>query len=117
MFQAQVSKTSDVRAVVVGEQVLCARITAPRGVVDWRAEYRNLSYEPIQCPDGMRRAILRFLAGFGLNFGAFDFAVTADGTWWFLECNPNGQWAWLEAAAGLPITSAIADLLENGESK
>jgi hypothetical protein len=32
-----------------------------------------------------------------------------------LECNPNGQWAWLEAAVGLPITTAMADLLQNGE--
>ncbi|WP_329150150.1 hypothetical protein OIU91_25245 [Streptomyces sp. NBC_01456] len=53
---------------------------------------------------------------FDLRYGAFDFALTADGAWWFLECNPNGQWAWLEAAAGLPLTAAIADLLENGET-
>ncbi|MCP9958475.1 ATP-grasp ribosomal peptide maturase [Streptomyces sudanensis] len=117
LFQAQVSKVADVRAVVVGEQVLSARITAPPGVVDWRAEYQNLTYEPITCPDGMGGALVRFLADFGLDFGAFDFAVTADGTWWFLECNPNGQWAWLEDAAGLPITHAIADLLENGASR
>ncbi|MFE5117867.1 ATP-grasp ribosomal peptide maturase [Streptomyces sp. NPDC056669] len=116
LFQAQVPKDFDVRAVVVGEQVFCAQITAPPGVLDWRAEYRNLTYEPIRCPDGMRRTLVRFLARFGLSFGAFDFAVTTDGTWWFLECNPNGQWAWLEDAAGLPITTAIADLLENGES-
>ncbi|KUO10863.1 hypothetical protein [Streptomyces sp. DSM 15324] len=64
----------------------------------------------------MRGALARFLADFGLSFGAFDFAVTASGAWWFLECNPNGQWAWLEDAAGLPITHAIADLLENGAS-
>ncbi|MFE1959635.1 ATP-grasp ribosomal peptide maturase [Streptomyces sp. NPDC059479] len=115
LFQARIPKSSDMRVIVVGEQVFCARITAPPGVVDWRAEYRNLSYEPIPCPDDLRRAMLRFLAGFGLNFGAFDFAVTADDAWWFLECNPNGQWAWLEEAAGLPLTAAVADLLENGE--
>ncbi|MDI6518838.1 ATP-grasp ribosomal peptide maturase [Streptomyces coelicoflavus] len=115
LFQARVPKVADVRAVVVGEQVFSARITAPPGVVDWRAEYRSLTYEPVACPDGMREALIRFLADFGLNFGAFDFAVTADGGWWFLECNPNGQWAWLEDAAGLPITTAIADLLESGE--
>jgi ATP-grasp ribosomal peptide maturase len=114
LFQAHVPKTSDIRAVVVGDRVFCARITAPAGVVDWRAEYRNLRYEPISCPDDIRRALLQFLAGFGLSFGAFDFALTADDAWWFLECNPNGQWAWLEDAAGLPITAAIADLLENG---
>jgi ATP-grasp ribosomal peptide maturase len=117
LFQAQVPKTSDVRAVVVGNRVFCARITVPAGVVDWRAEYRNLRYESISCPDDVQRALLRFLADFGLRFGAFDFALTADEEWWFLECNPNGQWAWLEDAAGLPITAAIADLLEKGEGE
>ncbi|MFF8773246.1 ATP-grasp ribosomal peptide maturase [Kitasatospora sp. NPDC015120] len=114
LFQAQVPKSGDVRAVVVGDQAFCALITAPVGVLDWRSEYRNLTYEPVDCPDPVRAALLRFLGEFGLRFGAFDFAVTPEGEWWFLECNPNGQWAWLEHAAGLPITSAIADLLENG---
>ncbi|KOT91477.1 hypothetical protein ADK86_22675 [Streptomyces sp. NRRL F-5755] len=114
LFQARVPKEADVRAVVVGEQAFSARITAPPGVVDWRAEYQNLIYEPVACPRETGGALKRFLATFGLNFGAFDFAVTADGTWWFLECNPNGQWAWLEDATALPITHAIADLLENG---
>ncbi|MFD5567644.1 ATP-grasp ribosomal peptide maturase [Streptomyces cadmiisoli] len=117
LFQAQVPKVADVRAVVVGEQVFSARITAPPGVVDWRSAYQSLTYEPVICPDETRGALVRFLAAFGLNFGAFDFAVTADDAWWFLECNPNGQWAWLEDAAGLPITHAIADLLENGASR
>ncbi|MFF9571210.1 ATP-grasp ribosomal peptide maturase [Streptomyces sp. NPDC014685] len=117
LFQARVPKVADVRAVVVGERVFSARITAPPGIVDWRAEYRSLTYEPVACPKEIRRALVRFLDDFGLNFGAFDFAVTADGGWWFLECNPNGQWAWLEGVAGLPITTAIADLLENGASR
>lgn len=117
LFQAQVPKVADVRAVVVGDQAFSALITAPPGVVDWRAEYQNLTYEPVVCPEGLRQALMRFLGDFGLTFGAFDFAVTPDGAWWFLECNPNGQWAWLEDAAGLPITSAIADLLENGVSQ
>lgn len=117
LFQAQVPKVADVRVVVVGEQVFSARITAPPGVVDWRADYQHLTYEPVACPDGIRGALVLFLARFGLSFGAFDFAVTADGAWWFLEVNPNGQWAWLEDAAGLPITHAIADLLENGASQ
>ncbi|WP_250306369.1 ATP-grasp ribosomal peptide maturase [Streptomyces sp. A 4/2] len=115
LFQAQVPKVADVRAVVVGTEVFCAQITSPPGVVDWRAEYRNLRYKAVPCSPEVRSALLQFLAHFGLSFGAFDFAVTVDGTWWFLECNPNGQWAWLEAAAALPITTAIADLLENGE--
>lgn len=30
------------------------------------------------------------------------------------ECNPAGQYGWLEEALGLPITAALADLLANG---
>uniref|UniRef100_A0AAU3H0T1 ATP-grasp ribosomal peptide maturase n=1 Tax=Streptomyces sp. NBC_01401 TaxID=2903854 RepID=A0AAU3H0T1_9ACTN len=93
------------------------RITAPPGVVDWRAEYKNLSYAPVGCPPYMQHALHRFLDSFDLAYGAFGFAVTEDGAWWFLECNPNGQWAWLEAATGLPLTRAIADLLEQGEER
>jgi hypothetical protein len=30
------------------------------------------------------------------------------------ECNQFGQYGWLEDALDLPITSALADLLESG---
>jgi hypothetical protein len=46
----------------------------------------------------------------GLRFAAMDFVVTPDGEWWF-QCNPNGQWAWIEAETALPITAALADAL------
>ena len=29
-----------------------------------------------------------------------------------LECNPSGQWYWLELETGLPMCAALADLLE-----
>lgn len=52
-----------------------------------------------------------YLDSFGLLFGAFDFSVTPNGEWWFLECNPNGAWAWIEDRVQLPIANALADLL------
>jgi len=33
----------------------------------------------------------------------------------FLECNPNGQWLWIELETGMRISEAIADALETGE--
>jgi hypothetical protein len=30
-----------------------------------------------------------------LHYGRFDFIVDDD-AWWFLECNPNGQYGWLD---------------------
>ncbi len=55
-----------------------------------------------------------FMRAFDLSFGAFDFAVTTTGEWIMFECNPFGQYGWLEEELGLPITSALADLLETG---
>ena len=51
------------------------------------------------------------VAPFGLSFGAFDFVVTPEGRWVFLECNPAGQYGWLEGHTGLPITEAVAGTL------
>ena len=40
----------------------------------------------------------------------FDLALDQTGTYWFLEINPNGEWGW-QQRCGLPIASALADLL------
>lgn len=45
---------------------------------------------------------------------AFDFAVTPGGVWYFLECNPNGQWAWQPPETTADIALALADHLEKG---
>ncbi|WP_197048732.1 ATP-grasp ribosomal peptide maturase [Streptosporangium roseum] len=109
LFQARVRKTADLRVTVVGKRVFCVRIDSD--LLDWRQDYDRLSYTVIEPPPGLAAACLAYLGEFGLSFGAFDFALTGDGVPVFLECNPNGQWGWLEDATGLPIAAAIADLL------
>jgi len=44
---------------------------------------------------------------YGLNYDAFDFAITPDGRIIFFELNPNGQWAWQEIYLGLRMTDAL----------
>ncbi|WP_435279755.1 ATP-grasp ribosomal peptide maturase [Streptomyces sp. 1222.5] len=110
LFQQLVPKTADVRVTVIGAKTFCARIDSD--LMDWRTDYSRLRYTPIDAPPGIEYALHRYLDRFGLVFGAFDFAVDADGRWWFLECNPSGQWYWLEPETGLPMLAAMADLLE-----
>jgi hypothetical protein len=57
---------------------------------------------------------VQFLQCLGLNFGAFDFVVTPDNQWVMLECNPAGQWLWLQEETGAEIAEGIADLLVSG---
>lgn len=110
MFQAKVRKDADVRVTVVGDRVFAVRIDS--GLLDWRADYDAHAYTVVSPPPWIDSALHAYLARFGLSFGCFDFALDTAGEWVFLECNPNGQWAWLEAVTGLPMTAAFADLLE-----
>ncbi|MFF7752652.1 ATP-grasp ribosomal peptide maturase [Streptomyces sp. NPDC007971] len=110
LFQERVLKTADVRVTVIGRRVFCVRINSD--LLDWRTDYGRLKYTPVELPPRIRTSLFRYLDHFGLVFGAFDFCVGGDGRWWFLECNPSGQWYWLEPETGLPMLEAMADLLE-----
>nr|WP_203950012.1 ATP-grasp ribosomal peptide maturase [Microbispora rosea] len=109
LFQQVVDKAADLRVTVAGNHVFCVRITSP--LLDWRRDYDQISYALVDPPAGLAAACHAYLRELGLTFGAFDFALTADDAPVFLECNPNGQWGWLEEATGAPIAGAIADLL------
>lgn len=113
LFQECIPKEYDVRLTVVGDRFFAVAIHASsdQAYVDWRSHYDALKYEAIETPEDVRYSIKALLERFGLTFGAFDFTVTPDGEWVFLELNPNGQWAWIEDHTGLPITAAVADLL------
>ena len=50
----------------------------------------------------------------GLLFSAFDLVVDKEGRFWFLEDNPNGQWAFIEQWTHQPIGRSIAALLTGG---
>ncbi|MFJ8668574.1 ATP-grasp ribosomal peptide maturase [Streptomyces sp. NPDC093600] len=110
LFQQRVDKVADVRVTLIGRQVFSVRIDS--GLLDWRTDYDRLTYTVVEPPPGITDALHRYVDHFGLVFGAFDFAVDRSGAWWFLECNPSGQWAWMEPETGLPMVAAMADLLE-----
>lgn len=116
LFQEFLTKAWEARVTVVGDRVFGAAIHAGSDAarVDFRADYGSLDYAIVEPPESVIAGMLRFLKAFGLSFGAFDFAVTPDGEWVMLECNPFGQYGWLEEALDLPITAALADLLMNG---
>lgn len=110
LFQHRVDKAADVRVTVIGRKVFSVRIDSD--LLDWRTDYDRLTYTVVEPPPRITDALHRYLDHFGLVFGAFDFAVDRTGAWWFLECNPSGQWAWMEPETGLPMVAAMADLLE-----
>ncbi|WP_052850528.1 ATP-grasp ribosomal peptide maturase [Streptomyces avicenniae] len=115
LFQAKVDKAFDARVTAVGERVFAVRIDSPD--LDWRRRQDLMTCTPIEVPPETARSIVTYLRHFALVHGAFDFAVTAEGSWYFLECNPNGQWAWQPPATTEAIARALADQLEKGTTR
>jgi ATP-grasp ribosomal peptide maturase len=119
LVQEWVPKKYDTRVTMVGQKAFAVAIHADseRGHIDWRADYGSLKYRVIDPPHGIVTAATRFLRCLGLTFGVFDFVVTPDDDWVMLECNPAGQWLWLQDEAGVDIAAGIADLLASGEGR
>ncbi len=89
--------------------------TTDQARLDFRRDYRALHYERIGVPGDVAAGVGALMAELGLAFAAIDFVVRTDGQWVFIgDVNPGGQYGWLEAATGVPLTDALADLLAHG---
>jgi len=119
-IQYWASKRFECRAVVVGEKIFAVAIHAgsEASYVDWRSDFPSLTYEVMELPEAVAKGLRMFMTELGLVYGAFDLVIGVDGrgedTVWLLECNPGGQYGFLEGMAGVPITSSLVDLLERG---
>ncbi|MDV9189568.1 ATP-grasp ribosomal peptide maturase [Streptomyces sp. SR27] len=114
LFQACVPKIADIRLAAVGGELFATRIDTVGDHLDWRQDQRLITCSPISVPSAVGDAVRSYLHAFGLTFGAFDFALDREGRWWFLECNPNGQWAFVNEDTSRAIASALADSLQKG---
>lgn len=83
----------------------------PEDEVDWRVETMTFPHRQIEIPSEIEACMNKFLAAMNLTSGSFDFALTSDDQWIFLECNPNGQWLWLELKTGVELARKVASLL------
>lgn len=112
--QNYVEKMFELRVTVVDSKVFACKIDSQvqkedQGKVDWRQGYDyGLKHSIFDLPREVSEKCKLFLHKMGLRFGCFDFIVTPEGQYIFLECNPNGQWLWIELETGLSISTAIA---------
>lgn len=114
--QTEVKKRFDVRVTVVADKVFAAAIHSQdfsETEVDWRKGSRpDLRHECVSLPEDLEAKCIELTTRLGLRYGAIDLVCDEAGVFWFLEINPNGQWAWIENMTGYPIASAIVDALE-----
>lgn len=115
VVQPYINKKREWRVTIVGNRVFACEIhsqSSDRANFDWRRyDLNNVAHLAGRLPKDIENKCLALTKKLGLNFGAIDLIEKPNGEFIFLEINSNGQWAWVEALTGLPISLAIAEHL------
>ena len=111
-FQRYIEAECDVRVVWAGERAMAVRIDSQSGIdqVDSRLD-NSVAFTPWQLPPELYAGLAGLMADLGLVFGVIDLRIGLDGRCYFLEVNPQGQFAYLEIKTGLPMCAEVAALL------
>ncbi len=100
IFQEPVPKAYEIRITSMGAVNFAYKIKSQEhieGTVDWRnIPLEELEIEPCVLPDRISRFCTDYLMVMKLRFGCFDFIVTPEGEYVFLELNQQGQFVWKE---------------------
>ena len=115
IYQSYVEKRREWRVTVVGDRVFSAAIyTRDDAKEDWRKMQIDpgaVQFRRDKFPHELELLCHAYLRHMGLRYGAFDFIERPSGEVVFLECNPSGQFMWLQDDLGYCIADGIADEL------
>lgn len=117
IYQALVPKAFEVRVTVMARCVLSAKVLSQQtreGRLDWRKAYEEIVMEPFTLPPSIATGCIQILKKLGIVFGCFDFIVTPQGAYVFLEVNEMGQFLFVEYYAGVPLLEAFSEFLLSG---
>ena len=111
--QERIEGEEEVTVVYIDGNTYAA--SAPRNSFDGEDSRTALFVNPTSWPrcslsTDDERAIKGFMDETGYRFGRFDF-IRKNGELWFLELNPNGQWAWLDEKNENGLVSLVADAI------
>jgi len=102
--------THDVTVACIGEKLFAYEL--PRSSFDGQDCRFSSTLEdhwtPCNLSPAEANAIRRFMQATGFTYGRIDMLRDADGLW-FLEVNPNGQFAWLDPHGKNGLLNAVAD--------
>lgn len=117
ILQEKIEKECDIRVTIVGNKVYAAAIHSQdykETKTDWRLSDLygiDLKYTKHNLPSKIIESCVKITDYFNLNYSAIDLIYTPKHEYYFLEMNPNGQWAWIEEKLGFPIRDSIIKFL------
>jgi hypothetical protein len=105
-----VDASHDVTVVCVGEQLFAYELARDHFVGEdcrFPSFLQDLPWNPIALTEDQTTAIRSFMKATGFTYGRIDFLRDPEGLW-FLEVNPNGQFAWLDPESKNGLIDAVA---------
>jgi hypothetical protein len=111
LVQEYVEKKYEIRLTCVGDKIFPVKILSQvndNTKIDWRIENcAAVEYEKMNINCDINNRCLKLLDCFNLNFACIDLIVGKNNKIYFLDLNPNGQWAWLDEILKLGIAEEI----------
>lgn len=100
IFQQRINKAFELRVNYFGHVPVAVKIKSqdhPKGQLDWRRiPTHEMELEPFELPSAIKDQCCQIMQQLGLLFACFDFIVTKDNEYYFLELNESGQFLWIE---------------------
>jgi len=117
IVQEYIDKSYELRVNVIDGECFATRINSQNSddtKIDWRtSQHLQTMFETYEIEGELRKKLLAFMQMTGLNFGAFDLIRTPEGEIVFLECNPDGQWLFLNKETSNNTTNAMHTHIQN----
>jgi len=85
-------------------------LSNPKAAYDWRID-DNHGVVKAELPAEIERRLTQLLRMLHLHSGAVDLRATPDGTIYFLEINPTGQFLFLDVYGDMKVGDAFCEML------
>lgn len=102
----------NLRVMVIGDKVCSAVAVGVSGdAIDFRGENQyqsgEVSYRQVELPEEVQQQCISAVAALGLSYSGVDIKRTADGQYYFLECNSSPVYMDVEIKMQHPITEDL----------
>jgi hypothetical protein len=108
IWQRKIIGRHHLRVCVFGSQTIAVLLTSDH--LDWRRD-PNLRATAFSLDNVTCQRLGDMLARLGIRMGVFDFKIDEDGSLWWLELNPQGQFLFLENLAHFDLLTPFCEFL------
>ena len=122
LFQTKIEKAYEIRVIYLGGKFYPMMIFSQANDMT-KVDMRKYDYIrpnkrcPYKLPHEIEQKLEMFMNRLGFRYGAIDLIRGKDGQYYFLECNPNGQFNDVSALCNFNIENKIAGMLIKGNGK